>query len=77
MRELRLRKFTYQQIASVTRFSQQTVWLAMKRFSSRGSHVDLRAANGHKNPNRKITARMTQYLLRPDTMQQWSGLTLQ
>jgi hypothetical protein len=55
-----------------------TAFAALKRFdSASGKLLDRRIYNGKKNSRRKITARVSRYLLDPQVLQRWGFMGLQ
>ena len=72
-----LHKYTYKKIGQRLNLRIQTVFLALRRYRSRqNSHVDARRHNGRSTPH-KITREIEQFLLSTETLQRWSGKTLE
>ena len=69
-------KLTYKEIGLKLHLSPLTVFYAWKRYRARqNQHIDARQHNGRSTP-RKITPEISAYLMRQETLQQWSGKTI-
>jgi hypothetical protein len=62
-------KYSFKQISRIVYCAPTTAFAALKRFdSATGKLLDRRIYNGRKNSRRKITTRVSRYLLDPQVL---------